>query len=96
MSEQTGQTQQTTTPVADATVKDLEKRARELRIEGYTKLDKEDLATAVADAEAALLAAPPPADPDQPTDGRPPLVEIAEDRAATTYVRVIDGGGKEQ
>lgn len=34
-----------------------------------------------------------PAPPDNPTDGRPPLAQVATDRAATTYVRVI--GAKE-
>lgn len=53
-----------------------------------------------ADAPAARPAEPVPVDqrstpasPDNPTDGRPPLAQVAQDAAANTYVRVI--GAKE-
>jgi hypothetical protein len=46
-------------------------------------------AAAVADTAQAA-----PASPDSPTDGRPPLHEVAADRVASTYVRVI-GDAKE-
>jgi hypothetical protein len=39
---------------------------------------------------------PAPASPDAPTDGRPPLVQIAEEQAANTYVRVIGGAEEDE
>lgn len=42
-----------------------------------------------ADPEAA------PASPDDPTDGRPPLLDVAQDAAANTNVRVIGAGEEE-
>lgn len=82
---------------------DLLERARELDVKGRTKMDADELAAAIADAEAAAGARPtidvvhldgtsetvvdplaPPA-PEHGTPeevGRPPLVDVAEARAA--------------
>lgn len=75
---------------------DLEARAKELGITGASSLNKDDLAQAIADAEeaAAKRVSQPAPSPDKPTDGRPPLAQIAEESATAGYVRVI-GGGKE-
>jgi hypothetical protein len=64
-----------------------------------------DLDDFVPQADAQIAPPPPagavdpdpaPASPDAPTDGRPPLVQIAEEQAANTYVRVIGGAQEDE
>lgn len=96
-----------TQPTLDA----LQERARELNIRGRTTMERDELVAAIATAEGHIAAtapdapdsAPPAApatDPSEPTPadvvGRPTLVDVAQERAATRTTRVIGAPTQEE
>jgi hypothetical protein len=94
------------------TLEALQERARELNIRGRTTMSRDDLVAHIAAAEGHIAATPapdapdsaPPAepalDPTEPTPpdvvGRPPLVDVAQERAATRTTRVIGAPTQEE
>jgi hypothetical protein len=77
---------------SEPTLADLQDRARELDIEGRSSMNKEEIETAIAEAEAAATSEPEgPAEVEAPeeTSGRPPLAEVAEERVTTRRVRKL-------
>lgn len=82
-----------TTPT-EPTLEQLRKRAGELDVQGRSKMDAGELAAAIAAAEDdARRTGGDPAPPE--IVGRPPLVELAEQRAANRNPRVIGAPNQE-
>lgn len=84
-----------TDPTTEPTLEQLRKRAGELDVQGRTKMDAEELTAAIATAEASAAATggdPAPLD----VVGRPPLRELAEERAAKRNPRVIGAPNPEE
>lgn len=74
---------------------ELLERARALEVDGRSKMDVDELAAAIADAEAARQGDLQPGTPDEV--GRPELVHVAQTRAANRKARrrVIGDAGEE-
>lgn len=80
----------------EPTLEQLRDRARELDVKGRSKLSREDLEAAIVKAEAeassSAAGAVPEDEPLTPEQtGRPPLAEVAEQRAANRKPRRVIG-----